>query len=58
MILQFQDGVTMSIPLQVKFYNQNENQHINWGNQLNQIEYECEIKSNHLYVDLIKEIFR
>lgn len=56
--MQFQDGVTMSVPLQAKFYHQNENQHINWGNQLNQIEFECEVKSGHTFVEINKEIFR
>jgi len=57
LIMQFQDGVTMSVPLQAKFYNQNENQHINWGNQLTQIEFECEVKSGHTFVDIHKESY-
>lgn len=48
----------MSVPLQAKFYHQDENQHTLWGNQLNQIEFECEVKSGHTFVDICKETFR
>uniref|UniRef100_A0A6G1S4Q9 CB1 cannabinoid receptor-interacting protein 1 n=1 Tax=Aceria tosichella TaxID=561515 RepID=A0A6G1S4Q9_9ACAR len=43
-VLRFQDGTTLSIPLQVKFYDAENLQHLNWGQQMHFIEYDCRLK--------------
>lgn len=43
-VLKFQDGLSLSIPLQVKFYDAENNQHLQWGQQLHFIDYDCRIK--------------
>lgn len=43
-VLKFQDGLSLSIPLQVKFYDSEKNQHLQWGQQLHFIDYDCQIK--------------
>lgn len=43
-VLKFQDGLSLSIPLQVKFYDAENNQHLQWGQQLHFIDYDCQIK--------------
>jgi hypothetical protein len=56
--LQFQDGVSMRVPLQSKLYPLEDTQHVNWGKRLTQIELDCEVKSGNTHVDFTKEIFR
>jgi hypothetical protein len=43
-VLRFQDGLTLTIPLQVKFYDADNFQHLNWGQQMHFIDYDCRIK--------------
>lgn len=43
-VLKFQDGLTLSIPLQVKFYDSNDCHHLSWGQLLHFIDYDCRIK--------------
>lgn len=43
-LLRFQDGLCLSIPLQVKFYDSENEQHLRWGQQLHFIDYDCKIK--------------
>ena len=58
LLLQFQGGLTLIIPLQVKFYKPEDTQHLTWGTPLHQIDYECQIKPGATYVDIVKTIFR
>lgn len=58
LLLQFQDGVSLSLPLQVKFYKEEDTQHVTWGTPLHQIDYECTLKPGATYVDITKEVFR
>ncbi|KAI1280287.1 CB1 cannabinoid receptor-interacting protein 1 [Halotydeus destructor] len=57
-LLQFQDGVSLVLPLQVKFYKVEDTQHVTWGTPLHQVDYECTIKGGATYVDIVKETFR
>ncbi|XP_053207727.1 CB1 cannabinoid receptor-interacting protein 1-like [Panonychus citri] len=58
LLFQFQDGLTLVLPLQVKFYRPEETDHLIWGSPLNHIEYNCIVKPGQTYVDIVKEIFR
>ncbi|XP_054153840.1 CB1 cannabinoid receptor-interacting protein 1-like [Oppia nitens] len=58
LLLQFQGGLTLVIPLQVKFYKSEDTQHLTWGTPLHHIDYECRVKPGQTYVDIIKTIFR
>jgi len=58
LLLQFQGGLTLVIPLQVKFYNKEDTQHLTWGTPLHHIDYECQVKAGQTYIDIIKTIFR
>lgn len=58
LLLSFQDGVNLSIPLQVKFYRQEDTQHVTWGTPLRQIDLECQVKAGATYVDIVKQVFR
>lgn len=58
LLLQFQDGISLSLPLQVKFYKEEDTQHVTWGTPLHQIDYECTLKPGATYVDISKEVFR
>lgn len=42
--LKFQDGLSVSLPIQVKFYSPDNKQHLQWGTQLHFIDYNCSIK--------------
>lgn len=43
-VLKFQDGLSLTIPLQVKFYDAENDQHLRWGQQLHFIDFDCRIK--------------
>lgn len=58
LLFQFQDGLTLVLPLQVKFYQQDQSDHLTWGIPLNHIEYDCTVKPGATYVDIVKETFR
>jgi len=58
LLLTFQDGINLLIPLQVKFYRQEDTQHVTWGTPLRQIDLECEVKSGATYLDIVKQTFR
>lgn len=58
LLLQFQDGLNLSLPLQVKFYRVEDTQHVTWGTPLHQIDYDCQVKPGATYIDITKEIFR
>ena len=58
LLFQFQDGLTLVLPLQVKFYRPEETDHLVWGSPLNHVEYNCMVKPGQTYVDIVKEIFR
>ncbi|RWS06020.1 CB1 cannabinoid receptor-interacting protein 1-like protein, partial [Dinothrombium tinctorium] len=58
LMLQFQGGLSLILPLQAKFYKMEDTQHLTWGNPLHQIDYDCLIKSSTTYLDIVKETFR
>lgn len=58
LLLQFQDGLNLSIPLQVKFYRIEDTQHVTWGTPLRQIDLDCQVKPGATYIDITKSIFR
>lgn len=56
-VLKFQDGLSLSIPLQVKFYDAENNQHLQWGQQLHFIDYDCRIKPERSCITIEKTQF-
>lgn len=58
LLFQFQDGLSLVLPLQVKFYRPEDNDHLIWGSPLNHVEYDCVVKSGATFVDIVKETFR
>mgnify|MGYP003729661535 CR=1 FL=1 len=42
-VLKFNNGQILTLPLQVKFYQSERRQHLNWGSQLHFIDYDCNI---------------
>lgn len=44
-VLKFKNGEILSLPLQVKFYQPESRQHLNWGSQLHFIDYDCNINN-------------
>ena len=58
LLLQFQGGLTLIIPLQVKFYSQEDTTHLTWGNALHHIDYDCQVKPGASFVDIVKTTFR
>lgn len=44
-VLKFKNGQILSLPLQVKFYQSECKQHLNWGSQLHFIDYDCNINN-------------
>lgn len=44
-VLKFKNGQILSLPLQIKFYEPERRQHLNWGNQLHFIDFDCCIDS-------------
>lgn len=42
-VLKFKNGQILSLPLQVKFYQSDCRQHLEWGSQLHFIDYDCQI---------------
>lgn len=42
-VLKFANGQILSLPLQVKFYQSECRQHLNWGSQLHFIDFDCQI---------------
>lgn len=42
-MLKFKDGQMLTLPLQVKFYQSESRQHLNWGSQLHFIDFDCGI---------------
>lgn len=44
-VLKFKNGQILSLPLQVKFYQPESKQHLNWGSQLHFIDYDCNINN-------------
>ncbi|XP_074600658.1 CB1 cannabinoid receptor-interacting protein 1-like [Brevipalpus obovatus] len=58
LLLQFQDGLSLVLPLQVKFYRPEDNDHLIWGNPLNFIDYDCLVKPGLTAVNIVKEVFR
>lgn len=40
-VLKFVNGQVLALPLQVKFYQPERKQHLNWGSQLHFIDYDC-----------------
>lgn len=40
-VLKFTNGQMLTLPLQVKFYQSERKQHLNWGTQLHFIDYDC-----------------
>lgn len=58
LLFEFQDGLNLVLPLQIKFYRVEDTQHVTWGTPLHQIDYECQVKPNATYVDVVKESVR
>lgn len=40
-VLKFKNGQVITLPLQVKFYQSESRQHLNWGSQLHFIDFDC-----------------
>lgn len=40
-LLKFKNGQMLTLPLQVKFYQSESRQHLNWGSQLHFIDFDC-----------------
>ncbi|ESP02321.1 hypothetical protein LOTGIDRAFT_205111 [Lottia gigantea] len=54
-LLEFDNLITMTTSIQVKFYEDKESNHAKWGNPLHTIEYDCGVKEGQTFVDIIKE---
>ncbi|KAJ6217625.1 hypothetical protein RDWZM_008782 [Blomia tropicalis] len=58
LMLQFQGNQTLILPLQVKFYKLEDEDHLTWGQSLNRIDFECEQKPGMTCtLDVVKTIF-
>ncbi|OTF70173.1 hypothetical protein BLA29_011521 [Euroglyphus maynei] len=53
----FQDNMKLEIPLQIKFYKSDDQNHLSWGQQLKHINIECEQKSGMNCSTIIKKCF-
>lgn len=55
LLLRFQDGLSVTIPLQVKFYDLSKvSQHLQWGQQLHFIDYDCLVKTEQSTISIEK----
>lgn len=56
-LLKFQDGLSLTMPLQVKFYDAESSSHLHWGQQLHFIDYDCLIKPERSSITIEKSQF-
>ncbi|XP_027205081.2 CB1 cannabinoid receptor-interacting protein 1-like isoform X1 [Dermatophagoides pteronyssinus] len=53
----FQDNMKLEIPLQIKFYKADDHNHLQWGQPLKHINFECEQKSGMNCSTIIKKCY-
>ena len=56
-MLQFQGNFSLILPLQVKYYKIEDEDHLTWGTSLNRVDFECEQKPGMTTLDILKTVF-
>lgn len=57
-VFQFKDGLSLTLPLQAKFYRAEDTQHVTWGTPLNQIDLEVNVNASSKQIEIAKETYR
>ncbi|GFQ85743.1 uncharacterized protein TNCT_604441 [Trichonephila clavata] len=57
-ILEISNLGVLELPLQLKFYGENDTTHSAWGKSLHHIEFDCVYKTGHSFVEIIKTMYR